>query len=177
MTSPISLRRKAAVRTATEADLPALEWDGEYSHYRRLFKKAMKESIHGRRVLLLAEVNGELVGQIFVQLMTRSTHSAKGIASGYLYAFRVKPAYRNQGVGTQLLRRAESELGERGFSRAVISVAKNNPAALRLYERYGFQTFADDPGEWSYLDDEGRPRKVREPAYMLEKRFQYSSRR
>ena len=160
---------RISIRSATAADLKALEWDGEYTHYRRLFQRALEEARHGRRVLLLAEMEGVLVGQIFVQLNTRASFSTRGVPSGYLYAFRVKPAYRNLGVGSRLLHEAEANLSARGCRRAVISVAKRNLAAKRLYERAGYQVFTDDPGEWSYLDHLGQLREVREPAFVLEK--------
>ena len=157
------------IRPATAADLKALEWDGEYTHYRRLFERAVHEAKHGRRILLLAEIDGNLVGQIFVQLNTRATFSIKGAPSGYLYAFRVKPAFRNKGVGSRLLREAEVSLSARGCRRAVISVSKRNLAAKRLYERAGYAVFTDDPGEWSYTDHLGQVREVREPAFVMEK--------
>ncbi len=158
-----------SIRFATAADLKALEWDGEYSHYRRLFQRAIEEARHGRRILLLAELEGQLVGQIFVQLTTRINFSTEGASSGYLYAFRVKSAYRNRGVGSQLLHEAESNLAARGILRAVISVAKRNGAARRLYERAGYAVFTEDSGDWSYIDHEGRLREVHEPAFVLEK--------
>lgn len=157
------------IRSAVASDLEALEWGGEYAHYRRLFERAIDEARHGRRILLLAESDDHLVGQIFIQLATRSTFSTRGIDSGYLYAFRVKPSYRNRGVGSRLLLEAERNLSNRGFRRAVISVAKENERARRLYERWGYSVFTDDPGEWSYIDHEGRLREVHEPAYVLEK--------
>lgn len=157
------------IRLAAEADLPALEWDGEYRHYRRLFHKAMEEARRGRRVLLLAEVDEQIVGQIFIQLSTKPAFSILGKASGYLYAFRVKQPHRNQGIGTHLITEAESQLRLRGHSRAVISVAIRNVAARRLYERLDYRIFSEDPGEWSYVDHLGRLRKVREPSFVLEK--------
>jgi ribosomal protein S18 acetylase RimI-like enzyme len=162
-------REPMRIRFATPEDLKALEWDGEYAHYRRLFERAIEEAQHGRRILLLAEIEEQLVGQLFVQLTTRTNFSTEGVSSGYLYAFRVKPAYRNQGVGSQLIHEAESNLAERGFLRAVISVAKRNLAARRLYERAGYAVFTEDSGIWSYIDHEGRLREVREPAFVLEK--------
>jgi ribosomal protein S18 acetylase RimI-like enzyme len=157
------------IRLATEADLTALEWEGEYLHYRRLFKKAMVEARRGRRLLLLAAVDGQLVGQIFVQLSTRRAFSSSGTDSGYLYAFRVKGPHRNQGIGTQLIREAESQLRALGYGRVVISVAKRNAPARRLYQRLEYRVFSEDPGEWSYLDHLGQLREVSEPAFVLEK--------
>jgi ribosomal protein S18 acetylase RimI-like enzyme len=157
------------IRLATEADLPALEWDGEYVHYRRLFKKAMAETRRGRRLLLLAAVDGQIVGQIFVQLSTRLAFSSSGTASGYLYAFRVKGPHRNEGIGTQLIQEAECQLRRLGYGRVVISVAKRNTSARRLYQRLNYQVFSEDPGEWSYQDHLGQLREVSEPAIVLEK--------
>lgn len=157
------------VRFATDADLTALEWEGQFVHYRRLFKKAVAEARRGRRLLLLAEVEGQIVGQVFVQLSTRPAFSASGCTSGYLYAFRVKEPHRNQGIGTQLIREAESRLRRLGYDRVVISVATRNTAARRLYERLDYRIFSEDPGEWSYVDHLGQVREVREPAFVLEK--------
>ncbi len=162
-------REPLRIRFATPEDLRALEWDGEYAHYRRLFERAIEEAQHERRILLLAEIEEQLVGQLFVQLTTRANFSTEGVASGYLYAFRVKSPYRNQGVGSQLIHEAESNLADRGFLRAVISVAKRNVAARRLYERAGYAVFTEDSGNWSYIDHDGRLREVREPAFVLEK--------
>ena len=157
------------IRLATEQDLPALEWDGEYRHYRRLFQRAMEEARRGRRILLLAEVDDQIVGQIFVQLSTKPAFSFLGMASGYLYAFRVKKPHRNQGIGTQLIAEAESQLRRQGHARAVISVAKRNVSARRLYQRLDYRIFSEDPGEWSYDDHLGRLRNVHEPSFVLEK--------
>ena len=157
------------IRFATDADLTALEWEGQFVHYRRLFKKAVAEARRGRRLLLLAEVEGQIVGQVFVQLSTRPAFSASGCTSGYLYAFRVKEPHRNQGIGTQLILAAESRLRRLGYGRVVISVATRNTAARRLYERLDYRIFSEDPGEWSYVDHLGQVREVREPAFVLEK--------
>lgn len=160
---------QAIIRRATIHDLPALEWGGQYRHYRGLFARAMEEAERGRRVLLLAECEAELVGQIFIQLNTRHGIATDRTASGYLYAFRVKERYRNQGIGTQLLLEAERILSSIGYTRSVISVSKDNSSARRLYERLDYQVFAEDPGEWSYIDHRGRRRHVREPAFVMEK--------
>lgn len=162
-------RPRVKIREAKEADLRALEWEGRYQHYRRLYRRAMAEAKKGRRVLLVAEAEERIVGQIFVQLSSGRGEYADGEQSGYLYSFRVRPEYRNQGIGTQLLEAAEEELTTRGFTRAVIAVAKENQAALRLYESLGYAVFAEDPGKWSYVDHEGELRRVSEPAYVLEK--------
>lgn len=162
-------RERLLIREAREADLPDLEWEGRYQHFRRLYRHAMAEAKRGRRVLLVADVEGLIVGQVFVQLTSARAELADGSHSGYLYAFRVRPEYRSQGIGTQLLLEAEAVLRRHGFERAVIAVARDNARAIRLYQSMGYFRFAEDPGEWSYIDHEGRMRFVSEPAYMLEK--------
>jgi len=55
------------IRTGCEADLPALEWEGQYLHFRQVYRRAMEEALRGLRVVLVAEVEGEVVGQLFIQ--------------------------------------------------------------------------------------------------------------
>ncbi len=164
-------RLSLRIRHAEETDLPALEWEGRFTHFRRLYQRAMEESKKGRSLLLVADFEGSIVGQIFIQFRGDPSASGCRTSSGYLYSFRVRPSFRNQGVGTHLMRRAEKELKQRGFKRASIAVAKENEGALRLYERLGYRLVAEDPGQWSYIDHEGCLRHVSEPAYVLIKQL------
>ncbi len=155
------------IRAARADDLEAMEWEGEYRRYRVVYQRAYAESLRGRRVLLVAELQGLIIGQIFVQV--DSTLAAGRGGAAYLYALRVRPEYRGRGIGTALVREAEALLRERGFARALISVAKDNDAARRLYERLGFEVFGEDAGNWSFIDDQGQVQEVHEPAFLLEK--------
>jgi ribosomal protein S18 acetylase RimI-like enzyme len=157
------------IREARADDLPALEWDGEYRRFRFVYQRAYSESLRGRRVLLVAESLGHIVGQVFMQVDSALT-GGDGRAA-YLYALRVRPEYRNRGFGSELVREAEAVLRQRGFTQAMISVAKDNFAARRLYERLGYVVFGEDPGSWSYFDDQGQVQEVHEPAFLLEKKL------
>ncbi len=157
------------VRTAEESDLPALEWDGEYTHFRRVYRQAMREAQRDRRLIYLAETTGEIVGQIFVHLHSIWKTTFGGAKAGYLHSFRVKPDFRNQGIGSRLLETAEGALVERGYSRAVISVAKVNRRARGLYLQRGYNVYTEDPGEWAYVDHRGKLKRVSEPAYVMVK--------
>jgi ribosomal protein S18 acetylase RimI-like enzyme len=159
------------IRHANEADLPALEWGGEYRRYRHIYRRAMEEARQGRRILFVAEVDGEIVGQIFIQLNPNRSRRKGKLTTGYLQSFRIKPQFRNRGIGTRLIEQAEEVLKEREFQRAVIAVAQDNLDARRLYERQGYSVFTQDPGEWSYIDDKGLLQYVSEPAYLMEKRL------
>ena len=57
------------IRQAEYRDLPALEWDGELIHFRRLYREIYQSSIKGNSILWLAETSSSgVVGQIFAQL-------------------------------------------------------------------------------------------------------------
>jgi len=154
-----------------EADLPALEWDGKYLHFRNLFRQAYEEMRGGSRLLLILEQlrPQAVIGQIFIQWNSGDPRLADGTARGYLYALRVKPAFRGHGFGTRLLQAAERELIDRRMQAASIGVEKNNPRARALYERLGYRLIGDDPGRWSYIDHHGKRQEVNEPAWLLEK--------
>jgi ribosomal protein S18 acetylase RimI-like enzyme len=159
------------VRPAEETDLSAMEWEGEYLRYRRVYQHAMKEMKRGQRIILVADAGEEIVGQIFIQLHIHRPEFRRGIPSVYFHAFRVRPAYRNHGVGTRLILEAETLVKEQGYKRAVIAAAHENPDARRLYERLGYRVFMSDLGHWSYVDHLGRLRTVLEPSDILEKRL------
>jgi ribosomal protein S18 acetylase RimI-like enzyme len=159
------------IRHATEADLPALEWDGEYRKYRRIYRRAMEDARRGKRIIFVAEIGGEIVGQIFVQLRHDRSNQEGMSSTGYLQSFRIKTSFRNRGIGTRLISQAEGALKKRGHKRAIIAVAQHNQDARRLYERHGYSVFREDPGEWSFIDDQGLPQYISEPAYLMEKQL------
>lgn len=155
------------VRLAQKADLPLLEWYGQYSHFRNLYRRAFREQQAGRRLMLIADCGGFPIGQIFIHM--RPQMSAGEQAYGYLYSFRVMDLFRGHGIGSFLLQQAETALIERGYNRAAIAVAKNNPRATSLYERRGYRRYGEDAGHWQYKDHLGVVRQVHEPCWLLEK--------
>jgi ribosomal protein S18 acetylase RimI-like enzyme len=159
------------VRAAEERDLPALEWNGMFVHFRRLFRQAFEDMRLGTRFLLVMEhaASREIVGQIFIQWNSSDPRFADGRRRGYLYALRIKPDYRGRGLGTRMIQAAEGVLRRRGMDTASIGVEKDNYRARALYERSGFRVIADDPGRWSYVDHLGNKQEVEEPAWLMEK--------
>ncbi len=158
------------IRNAEEQDLPALEWEGEYIHFRGLYQQVFERSQEGQAVIWLAEqAEIGLLGQLFVQLNSGRNELADGIQRGYIYGFRVKPPYRNSGLGTLLLQNAEMDLRIRMFSWVTLNVARDNKAAMAFYQRRGYRIVGAEPGKWSYTDHEGSRREVHEPAWRMEK--------
>ena len=160
------------VRTATELDLPSLEWDGEYIHFRNLFSQVFASSREGKAVIWLADHrwNG-VIGQVFVQLNSGRRELADGTQRGYIYGFRVKPAFRRAGLGSLMLANVERDLFNRGFAWATLNVSQDNPEAINFYQRFGYSIFDEEPGDWTYLDHQGILREVHEPAFRLMKKL------
>jgi ribosomal protein S18 acetylase RimI-like enzyme len=80
-------------------------------------------------------------------LMFRPLQELENLAPGtwYVNVLAVLPAFRNDGLGTELLGLAERtgrELGKRGLS---LIVADANTGARRLYERNGYREIATRP--------------------------------
>lgn len=165
----LTLQLQVVFRFAERDDLPKLEWHGEYTHFRRVFQRAFEDQRAGRRLMLLADVNGYPIGQVFIQLESFDDFGRNSGDRGYLYSLRVMDAFQKKGIGTALLREAEYILRERDYDSVSIAAAKDNPGARRLYERLGFRVYTEDAGRWHYVDHEGRTRQVIEPCWILEK--------
>jgi ribosomal protein S18 acetylase RimI-like enzyme len=159
-------------RTLVQDDLAALEWDGEYTHFRRLYREVYQSASQGKAVMWVATLpTAGLIGQLFVQLVSARLELADGKRRAYLYGFRVKNQYRRLGIGSYMLEQAEADLLQRGFSRVSLNVGRNNPDARRFYERHGYHVTGKETGRWSYLDDHGQRHEVVEPAWRMEKVF------
>lgn len=158
------------IRRLEKADLPALEWGGEYTHFRRLYADIFESANKGKAVLWVAELQSSgVIGQLFVQLNSARHELADGINRAYIYGFRVQANYRGQGVGTQMMEVAEQDLSLRRFRWVTLNVGIDNPDARRLYERLGYKVVASEPGQWSYKDEQGQRHEVHEPAWRMEK--------
>jgi ribosomal protein S18 acetylase RimI-like enzyme len=169
----LSLNLDIHLRLAVHEDLHKLEWFGQYTHFRGLFRRAFREQQEGRRLMLIADCADFPIGHIFMQLSSNEPAVAQSGNRAYFYAFRVMDMFRGRGIGTALIHEAEALVYERGYRWATIAVAKDNPDALRLYERVGYRIFRDDDGEWSYRDHRGEMRWVHEPCWLLEKRLMF----
>jgi ribosomal protein S18 acetylase RimI-like enzyme len=160
------------IRTVNRDDLPSLEWNGEYRHYRILYQDIFQSSQRGEAIMWIAEIPGaSVIGQLFVQLVSARSELADGASRAYIYAFRVQEPYRDQGIGSRMLQVAEESLAKRGFCWVSLNVGKDNTAARRLYSRQGYSVVSEEPGRWSYLDEYGIRHEVNEPAWRMEKRL------
>jgi ribosomal protein S18 acetylase RimI-like enzyme len=165
-----SLLARVRFRHAQRADLLSLEWDGEFSHFRRLYSEAYRSAEMGQAIIWIAELSEVgVIGQLFLHLRSNRRELADGETSAYIYGFRVRPAYQSKGIGTKLLETAEKDLVQRGYRVINLNVGQDNPRARMLYERFGYRVIGADPGRWSYYDQHGRRQDVDEPAWRMRK--------
>jgi ribosomal protein S18 acetylase RimI-like enzyme len=168
----LTLEMPVAFRLANYGDLPKLEWYGQYTHFRALFRRTYQEQLQHRRLMLVADCRNFPVGNIFIQLSSSEQRISDGRKRAYLYSLRVMDMFQGQGIGTRLVLEAEVLAADHGFSWVTIAAAKDNIRARHLYERLGYRVFAEDEGKWNYLDHENRMRYVHEPCWVLEKRIE-----
>lgn len=95
-------------------------------------------------ICFLAEVNGTVAGAVWVRDMHDYGHIEDGVPS---FAISLFKEYRGQGIGTALMRRMLSELRQRGYEKASLSVQKAN-YAVKLYKNIGFEIVAEHEEEY-----------------------------
>lgn len=145
-----------AIRSATRADLEAIGKLGallvrihhDFDPLRFLAASPETEKGYGsflgkqleqRDILVMvAELEGSVVGYTYAGIEGVDYMALRGPA-GALYDIVVDPAHRGQGVGQALLEGTLSALAKRGAPRVVLSTAKKNAAAQRLFARAGFR--------------------------------------
>jgi ribosomal protein S18 acetylase RimI-like enzyme len=94
-------------------------------------------------ILVAVDSEGVPIGKVHLDFEARAD---EGVA--VLVAASVTPPLRGVGIGTELMRAAETFSCERGCHAIVLGVEDSNPDARRLYERLGYRTVA--AGDFSY---------------------------
>ena len=156
------------IRLLKKKDLTALEWEGQYVHFRNVYAQAYQQSQKGQSILWVAELSEYgIIGQVFIQLICDRNELANGKTRAYLYSFRIKTDFQNLGIGSMILTNTESDLKKRGYRQISLNVAKENSRAQSFYYRHGFRTIAHEAGCWSYKDHKGVTRHVNEPAWRM----------
>ncbi|MCH7479795.1 MAG: GNAT family N-acetyltransferase [Chloroflexi bacterium] len=161
------------IRHLHQDDLSSLEWEGEFKRFRKVYRLVFERVKNGLAVMWGAELPGVgLIGQAFVQLKpaTPGKHLKRAMKA-YIHSLRVRPAYRQAGVGSKIMQVLEDDLLRRGFTQVSLNVSRNNLAARRLYSRRGYSIIKSVSGIWSYYDHLGILRNVHEPGWRMEKKL------
>ncbi len=114
--------------------------------------------------MLVVVVKSFPIGQVWLDF-TRKRSADIGV----IWALRLMPSWKNQGIGTRLLTMAEDIFQQQGFAVAELSVSKPNTAAQRLYVRQGYRVIGEENDGWDYLDAVGQLIHVEDPCWILQK--------
>jgi len=87
------------------------------------------------RILVAKEE--DIIG--FVMFATETGSYEQDATRGIIENLYVVPDERNEGIGTQLLKRAETRLAETGVDTIVLEVMAPNEAARRFYRKRGYR--------------------------------------
>jgi GNAT superfamily N-acetyltransferase len=116
-------------------ELFALEPDFRFDPVRQRRGLALLLGDRLRRVALVAERDGAVVGMVTGQLVVSTS---EGGGSVLVEDMVVIDSARRQGVGRLLLRAVETWARGRGATRLQLLADRENEAALRFYERLGW---------------------------------------
>lgn len=93
---------------------------------------------------LVAETDGKVVGAVWTRIMKDYGHIADDIPS---LAISLYKEYRNNGIGTDLLRQMLQQLRRDGYAQVSLSVQKDN-FATKMYLKAGFEVWKETPEEY-----------------------------
>jgi ribosomal protein S18 acetylase RimI-like enzyme len=92
------------------------------------------EQIFAKQQMLVAELDGRLIGKINTNAATFTRYQVGGVY--------VLPEYRNRGIARRMAGEFITDLVAQGKGISLF-VKKTNPAARRVYQRIGFETLGD----------------------------------
>jgi len=141
---------KIFIRTASEKDVPAIfALIKELAEYEKLADQIKTTENELRKTLfgndrfveiLLAEVNGQIVGQA---LFFKNFSTFLGKPGIYLEDLYVRPEMRGKGIGKMLLDKIISIAKERNYGRVEWSVLDWNEPAIEFYKKIGAKSLDD----------------------------------
>jgi len=91
-------------------------------------------------IVLVALKNRNIVGYLLGSICARQPFQ-KLHEIGHIYDIVVTEAERRHGIGTMLLQKVFVFFREKDHDTVMLSVSDKNSAALRFYEKHGFETY------------------------------------
>ena len=123
-------------------------WRATDDYLAQWARKEIQEHLDGKRILLVAEACGQLVGTVQFVPNHEDKDLADGKTTAYLEALEVREDFRKRGLGTWLVTSVERLAVEQGFRRLTLMVEPDNGPALSLYRKLGFVFFKDSTEIW-----------------------------
>ena len=96
---------------------------------------------------LVAEVDDKIIGSVWVRIMNDYGHIDDETPS---FAISLYKEYRNNGIGTALMKAMLNELKKAGYKQASLAVQKEN-YAVKMYKNVGFTTVDENNEEYIML--------------------------
>lgn len=93
---------------------------------------------------LVAEVNGKVIGAVWVRVMNDYGHIEEGIPS---FAISLYKEYRGNGIGMELMKQMLDELKQKGYKKTSLAVQKAN-YAVKMYKNVGFEIIDENDEEY-----------------------------
>ena len=100
-------------------------------------------------IAFVVEVDHQLVGAIWGRLLTQENKGYGFVDNNTPeLSLAVKSGYRNEGIGTELMRTIASEYKKIGINQLSLSVDMANPAS-NLYQRLGYKIVEETETSWT----------------------------
>lgn len=80
--------------------------------------------------------------------LTEAIDQRSGHKQAYVFLLYVAPNHRQKGIGTALMQHAQQWAKQKGYGHISLQVFEHNRAAMKLYEKLGYQSEA----KWMSLE-------------------------
>jgi GNAT superfamily N-acetyltransferase len=162
-------RSQVVIKVCREEDVEAL--NTAIPTRRQLHLRRFRRQREHKSTYLLAWLGGIPVGHLDILWEGSDLESVREHLPDCpeLNAIVVAPDYRSKGIGSQLIRAAEAMVKDRGFRKACIGVATDNPRAKKLYESLGYRDWGHGIVEesWTDVDEVGNEITVTGQDFIL----------
>jgi ribosomal protein S18 acetylase RimI-like enzyme len=149
------LQATVQIRKCRAGDLENLEWYGMFTPHREIIRNAYDRQCEGTNLMLIAEMNGFPIGQVWVDFERRADSDA-----GYVWALRVYPIFQGMGIGRRLLEAAEAAIRARDCAAVELAVETDNQSAIGFYKHLGYRPAGTQVEDYTYTTPDGEMHSV-----------------
>lgn len=135
------------IRMGNIEDFTSLNEDWAWSQadwQREAQKKTIQAIEDGNQEFWVIENNDQIIGEIHICWRKDDEDAANGHNRAYLFALRLHPDFRGQGLGTKLIQRVLQRVRDNGFTEVTIGAYKDEPHLKSLYNKWGFTSFVKE---------------------------------